>query len=353
MRFDVFLPSHAGLSRQQIELDRDDIVTITLETPASIRGIVVDAESREPVRQFRARLAFSPDRRPSDPNGSFNSDWGNPGITFNSNDGRFAIGPLVNGLPLAVTIEADGFERLTLPRAIAAKSGNSENEVTVALKRAIAIPPFALKGQLLDYTGKGTPGALLRLIVSADQPTGMNDNRFNWVLIKNGQLGDRTYCEQFLSAKTDAEGRFEFRDVLPGKYLQLAYWGAGVPQGRSLAFDETKPGATETVTIRLPQPATVRGTIDRTKLANAHLIRISTDRETWLDHEIKLEADQTAFNFQDLPPGKYNLYLMGKPVPFVENGQRFSRSSTVVHVSMELRPGENKQLELTEPNAQR
>ena len=86
----------------------------------------------------------------------------------------------------------------------------------------------------------------------------MNDNNFNWELIKNGQLAEKSYCEQFLSLTTDVQGRFEFQNILPGKYLQLAYWGKGVPQGRSLAFDKTQPGKTDAVTIKLPEPATFR-----------------------------------------------------------------------------------------------
>ena len=72
-----------------------------------------------------------------------------------------------------------------------------------------------------------------------------------------------------LAGETNAEGRFRFENILPGKYLQLAYWGDGVPQGKSLAFDETKAGETKNVTIRLPEPAVIRGSFVRENFPDA------------------------------------------------------------------------------------
>lgn len=186
--------------------------------------------------------------------------------------------------------------------------------------------------------------------MSSDQPTGLNDNKFNWELIKLDQLGQKPYCDQYLSHVTDAEGRFEFSNILPGKYLQLAFWGNGVPKGRSLAFDETRPGKTETVTITLPQPASLRGTVDRTTLTDVGFIQLSKDREAFHDYNIELRDEQTTFEFNDLPPGTYSLAVMGKPVRFTENGQVFSRISPIAHVVVELGAGENKEADLTEPD---
>ena len=63
---------------------------------------------------------------------------------------------------------------------------------------------------------------------------------------------------------SDAQGRFTFRDNLPGMYIQLAYWGPNAPKSRSLAFAKTRPGMGQTVTIDVPEPATVSGSFDGT-----------------------------------------------------------------------------------------
>ncbi|MEX0641787.1 MAG: carboxypeptidase regulatory-like domain-containing protein [Pirellulales bacterium] len=349
--FDVNMRSYAALRSIPLKLDGGDPVTVTLEAPASIRGVVTDAKSGETVRQFRVRIDFCRNRLPGDPNASFDYEWTKPGLTFNSKDGRFVVGPLVNRLPVQLTVEAEGYNREVIPRVVAAKA-DSTDDLRISLKRAEKSESFTLKGSVLDHTGKPARGAQLRLIVSSDQPTGLKDNNFNWVLIKSGQLADKPYCEQFLSCVTDAEGHFEFSSILAGKYLQLAYWGEGVPQGRSLAFDVTQPGKTDTVTVNLPQPATIHGTIDRTKLAEAGSMQLTTDREAWHNYEMKLNADQTAFEFHDLPPGTYTLAVMGKPVRFTEKGNVFSRISPLAHLTLKIQPGENKEVTFTGPDKQ-
>ena len=83
--------------------------------------------------------------------------------------GRFAIGPLTNGMPVELTIEADGYERSVVPRAVAAKANKGE-DLKITLKRIDVAGLFTLSGQVLDYEGKAASGAQLRLIVSPSQP---------------------------------------------------------------------------------------------------------------------------------------------------------------------------------------
>jgi hypothetical protein len=192
------------------------------------------------------------------------------------------------------------------------------------------------------------PNAQLRLIVSKTQPTGRGDNNYNWVLIKSDNLRQKSYVEQLLSGTTNVAGRFEFRNVEPGRYLQLAYWGKGVPESRSLAFDESRPGESDVVTIKLPAPAVLRGKLDRGQLHDADSIMVMGHDEAFQKFEIKLDKEQSSFEFAELPPGKYSVGVYSKPVPFTENGAQMYRTSPIAGQNVSIKAGETKELEFRE-----
>jgi hypothetical protein len=136
----------------------------------------------------------------------------------------------------------------------------------------------------------------------------------------------------------------EFKGIVPGRFLQLAYWGDGVPQNRSSAFDRSTPGTMQQVAIRLPAPAIVRGTLDRSKFANAaSIILIHQDQGLQYD-AIKLGKDQKTFEFGDLPAGRYTMTVQGKPVSYTNNGAEWWRAPALAHQTFRLEVGENKEL---------
>lgn len=349
VQFDVSHPQYPSSRAATFKLDETEPVTITLEDPGVIKGQVLDAKTKQPLQQFHIRLGFSRDRRPSDANGSYNGSWSDPGLTFQESEGRFKIEPLVAGMPLELIVEADGYERFVVPRAVALKSA-SATDVSVALTPVSPVLPYALNVQLLNDAGKPIPDVQLRLIVSTDQPKGKDDNAYNWVLIDSGQLGDKSYVEQFLAGVTNAEGKCAFPNITPGKYLQLAYWGEGAPKGRSLAFDVTRPNQTDNVVIDVPRPAIVRGSFDRAKIHDAGGVQISSSAESFLSFEAKLKADQSTFEFRDLPPGSYWASVVSKPVTSMENGHEMHRISPLASQKIVLKAGEEKEVHFDEPD---
>ncbi len=158
------------------------------------------------------------------------------------------------------------------------------------------------------------------------------------------------YCDQFLAGVSDAEGRFEFKGVLPDKHLQLAYWGEGVPRGRSLDFVKTRAAKTDSVAIRMPQPAAIRGTIRRERFPQADSIRLTFAGAAFQGYEQKLVEGQTSFEFDDLPPGEYWISVGSQPVEFTENGQQFFRISSLALQNIQLQPGEIKEISFAEPS---
>ncbi len=352
VRFEVQHAEFAMTEMMSLPLDGDESVTVTLPDPGVIRGQVLDGQTKRPIPQFRIRLGFSTGHQPGDARGTYNGDWGNPGLTFTSDEGRFMIQPLMARMPLELIIEADGYERLVVPRAVAEKAKDAK-DFAISLIPKATTEPYSLNVQFLDDSGKPIPSVQLRLIVSMDQPTGRDDNRFNWVLIESGQLGQESYVDQFLTGVTDADGKCAFTKIHPGKYIQLAYWGKGVPKQRSLAFDETRSGKSDNVVIDIPAPAIVRGSVDRSQFPEAGSIRISDPSEGFLDFEVKLKDDQSIFELRDLPSGNFTISVASKPVPYIENGSQYARITSLVSAQIVLEPGEITKVDFVTPDSPR
>ena len=105
-------------TRENVTLpfDGDEIISVKLEPMGVLRGRVVDAATGQAITQFRVRLGFPAEFRAGDVRGTFDSRLGEPGRTFQAEDGTFTLGGLTNRLALAVTVESDGY-RARLCRA--------------------------------------------------------------------------------------------------------------------------------------------------------------------------------------------------------------------------------------------
>jgi len=333
-----------------IKLDSPEPVTITLESPGVIRGRVVDAETNKPIPQFRIRLQFASQRQPGDSQGSFSSDWARPGITFESATGDFAFKPLTNGQPLDLIVEQEGYQRTVVQRAIARK-GSDAPELGISLSRLDPKKVATLTGRLIDFSGQPIANAQLRLIVSTDRPSGVGDNRFNWTLINSGQLEQKSYCDQWLTGVTTADGRFEFKNILAGRHLQLAYWADNVPHGKSVEFAATAAGQGQDVRIQLPQPATIRGAINRQGVADSGIVYLAASSTIggW-STEIPLADDQTTFEFKDLLPGNYTVGVTSRRTRQAAQGQVLYQSKVLARRSLKLAPGELIELNFEQPD---
>lgn len=212
---------------------------VTLEPVGVIRGRIVDAETGAAIQQFRIRIGASRDLRPEDVRGSYPSELSEPGLACQARDGVFTINELTSRTPFKVIVEADGYEQLVVPRVVAHSTTNAAI-VDFALRKRVPQKPGQLTGRVVDHQGRPVSNVQLRLIVSSTPANGDNDNRFNWALIDSGQLGNKDYVEQYLSTVTDDEGKFELKELNPGKFLQLAFWGKKAPKGRTQALAKTQ-----------------------------------------------------------------------------------------------------------------
>ncbi len=300
-------------TRENVALpfDGEEIIPVKLEPIGMLRGRVVDAATGQAITQFRVRLGFPAKFRAGDLRGTFDARLGEPGRTFQAEDGTFTLGGLTNRLALAVTVESDGYQRSTLPRVEVQPAGRVI-PLEITLTKTDPARFAIVSGTLVDHRRNPAAGVELRLIVSTSASTGDDDNRFNWQAIVSGALGRAPYVAQFLSAVTDAQGRFTFRDVLPGMYLELAYWGPNAPRSRSLAFAKTKPGMGQTVTIDVPEPANISGSFDVRAFPDSGSITLTRKDDPFHTYQSELAAGQTEFRFENVPPGGYWLSVMHK-----------------------------------------
>ena len=152
---------------------------------------------------------------------------------------------------------------------------------------------------------------------------------------------------QFLSAVSDAQGRFTFRDILPGMYLQLAYWGPNAPKSRSLAFAKTKPGMGQTVTIDVPEPATISGSFDGTTFPDSGSIALTRKDDPFLTYRSELATGQTEFRFENVPPGGYWLSVVRKLERSKDHPQMFALRPIAAR-SLTVEPGGSYKVQFTE-----
>jgi beta-lactamase regulating signal transducer with metallopeptidase domain len=345
----TFRVSSEGYSTREnvtLPFDGDAIISVKLEPMGVLRGRVVDAATGQAIKQFRVRLGFAAERRAVDVPGSFDARLGEAGRTFQAEDGTFTLGGLTNRLALAVTVESDGYQRSTLPRVEVQPAGGAI-PLQVALTKTNPARLATVSGTLVDHRRNPVAGVELRLIVSPSASTGEDDNRFNWALIDNGQLGRQGHVAQFLSAVSDAQGRFTFRDILPGMYLQLAYWGPRAPKSRSLAFAKTKPGLGQSVTIDVPEPASISGSFDTKTFPDSGSVSLTRMHDAFHSYQSELTAGQSEFRFENVPPGSYWLSVVHKPERNKDEPAMFTLRPIAAR-SLTVEPGGSYKVQFTE-----
>jgi len=334
----TFQIEHRGYStifNGRLQTDQVDLVTVAMSPTRTLRGHVFAADTGKPIEQFDVS------------NGRLQP------TTFRSKDGLFALKDLYapkdrNGrVYYYVRVEADGFRAKPLEELLVAR-GPSDAILEIPMERLDLSKRTSVSGRIVDARNQPVAGAQLRLVVTSEQPASDHEAHYNWILLKSDQLAQRPeWCEQYLSLVSDADGKFEFKNVLAGKFLQLAYWGKHVPEARSLAFDKTEARVPQTITIKLPKPAAIRGTIDQTKIPNAREIQAMLVTDPWHTFQAPLKAGQTTFEFNDLPAGAYNVLVASKLVPSKDD-PRMSTSTTLASWTVHLKPGKTADLNFSD-----
>lgn len=345
---------YSEIQHAMLSLDGDDEVVVTMQSEGVIRGRVVDAETGNAVSPFTIRVDSTLDRKPGDVSGDLNEDRMAGIEMVPDEDGTFSMGNFVRGSFWRLTIEAEGYDPLFVPRIDVAPKSDAE---TVEFR----LTPFddsqllTLAGRLENEQGQPITGAEFRLIVATDRPDpprARDASPFDWVSIRydDGPRNGEAVL-QFLKATTDGEGRFTFDRVRPADDLELVYWGTGASQER-IIFKRTRTDndgpplyervskngteqgtqysaeALQDLTITTKTPGIIRGSIDRTTLPE--LMTVNLRAADGDNRGAMLSPGKDSYQLHNVAPGKYTLRVYGP----------FATAEVLTQVPVEVKPGE-------------
>jgi hypothetical protein len=352
--FTVIADGYSQIPEIKLPLDGDQEVEVQMRSQGIIKGRVVDAATGKPVGRFTVRITTSEDRQPDEPAPGIRSTRVFPGEEFVSAKGEFVLKDLLVGEPLQVTVLAEGYGRQVVRRAVAQIASDAES---LNIRMTALDPSKLLKvsGKLVNHRGQPAGGVEVRLIVATDRPDPARpgpNNRvvkrdefpFNWQTIETGQIEQIANVLQFQRQTTAADGKFLFERVPSGAEIELAYWGKGVPDGRVDHVEKMPAKERTSLTIKAPAPGRIVATIDKKVFSEYGSIQLSGPNRFC---QATPSVDAKSFIFDDLPAGKYEVQIYGKPMR-VENQPGAFTQKVIGRVSVKVDEGREEKVELGE-----
>ncbi|QDV51181.1 carboxypeptidase regulatory-like domain-containing protein [Gimesia fumaroli] len=337
------LSGYSTISDRDFPADQNKPLVVTMKSEGILRGKVVDAQSGKPVTDFKVQITFSPERRPSDPQGTLSGVRVMNGERIVNARGDFELRKFVQGMPLQVTIQAEGYQKEVHVRVLA----RAESDAKVEEYRLTPVDPAMLHtfaGKVVNADGKPVPGVQLRLIAASKRRTGgRNEFPFNWAMVQNGQLKSNAQVSQFLSATTNAEGRFEFKDVNSSPDIELAYWGGGVAQGRLPGLERFDKKQRANIVLKTQATGSLRGQVNRQRFKGISRIML---RGEGTYYNATISADGKTYEIKDVSPGNYQIQIYGAELDRVIGGRNYRNSDVVFRQPVKISAGEQQTADL-------
>jgi hypothetical protein len=178
------------------------LTVVVVDKPGVIKGRVVDAETRQPVKKFNVRLGWPNAKKDSgEPSGSFSSHLSSRGQDVQSEDGTFVIEGLITRAGHAVFITAEGYANSRTDKVIVRPVDDPSQPVEFAVD-----PGNIILGRLTEEgTGKPVDGARV-LVVPKERWHGTRVSQIHLAMLDNSPAFDDV--TKYLS---DASGALEIR----------------------------------------------------------------------------------------------------------------------------------------------
>jgi hypothetical protein len=336
--FTVYSPKgFAPFHSQQLPLDGEKEVVITLEPAGLVRGRVLDDATGKVLVPYRVRIMVSQNRRPDEPAPSMFSSLVNEGLIITAEEGQFEFGDFPQKAPMQLIVSAEGYEPATVERVLTATADVAKS-VDVRLKR---IDPKVLRDvtiHLRQANGEPQADAQVRLWTAADRPNDLGQFPSNWNMLTSGQLASMPVCRGFHTGTTDKEGRVNFRNVRTADFAEVAYWGSGISPGRSsIDIQNAKAGKVD-VELKAAAPSELIVEIDREAWPKAGQVTVSSGLTTFGYESWIMKAGESRRVFPNLPSGQFSIQLS---TPFRSAGASRLESDELARRSVEIKPGES------------
>ena len=307
---DFYKRGYSRMDDRELPLDGEDVVDVVMTEQGILRGRVVDRATGKPIPVFKVKIGFSPDRKPGEPSSGLSGARVFEGESFSNVTGRFELADFVQGMPLQVTVTAEGYERTIVRRVMAMKESESAAKV-YELEPINTSDAFNVRGKIVDKNGNGIKGIELRLITTKTSRGFPRDRfPFNWQMIENGQVADQSMISQFFKTTSDDDGSFEFKGVRPAKDIEIAYWGDGVSRDRVTGLHNLSTDKLRDFKISAVAGGIVRGKIDTKGVPG--ISRIALSGQTGF-YYATLAQGGSSYEVRDVPQGDYELQVYGTP----------------------------------------
>ena len=300
-------------------LAKQELDPVVLLPEGVIRGKVVDKSTGKPLNSFRAYYTWSKVKLPGDPRGSM-SMASHRGDLFSNAEGQFEFDGFSNGMPLQVTIEAEGYRKCVVDRVMALARDEAKLE-TFRIEPIDTAKLMTISGRIVDSDNKGISGVEVRLICSDERierdPAKHAHSRdrdafpYNWEMIFSNQIAEDSRVLQFLETTTDAKGEFSFSNVQSAKDIEIVCWNDDVVRTRRPHIEGLSETRQQSVTIVATQSGTVRGSIDMR--ANPYArprIQVGEVR-----YGGKILNEGKLFEIRGVPAGEHEVLISGDPKP--------------------------------------
>ena len=272
--------------RAAFDADHEGSFDIVLERSGWLRGRVVDAATGEPVEAFTVRFV-DPDLKPGESRlYGFPATWSREGHDFSSNDGTWSTGTedLETGKVIGLQIRAEGYAPTVVRHATVVPRTSLEPVV------AALLPPVDLNIRVVRGAAR-TPA------------TGM--------VVTVNQVEHRGELDLVWTGKTNARGEALIEGAPHGQVYVVVGLDQRVERRLGPFEVDGRSGRAE-IEVALESGALLRGTVldaaggEPVPEATLELRPLSVRNAT--GSVIRSTADaQGAFEFHDLPPGRYQL----------------------------------------------
>ena len=319
VKADILARDRSADRRRELSPDASKNV-ITLTGEGALRGRVVDFKGN-PVRNFRAKLAFPNEKKTGDKSNGYYIGYIKPGITYTRDDGVFTLSGLTAGNVVRVEVVSETSGAGAVDRVVV----DSHDHLKPAEDLTITLaPPHILRVHVVREDAKSIENA--RVTVIGDKPSPL----FRWNLIGVPNIADET-----VTAATDAGGWATFV-TLP--------FGTGNVVARAPGFARTHLqwiGDKLELLAILEPASSISGTVTVEGGKPIEDLRVSLSWGGGESLAVPVDSRTGRYSADALPSGQFQFVV----APRI--GTRLS--SEMIH----LKPGENlvKDLSVTPPAA--